>query len=61
MYANKNQKSEVTYAGYFLSENGKNNLKEELKADISALFILRKITSQFAVNFRHAVSGLYSN
>lgn len=39
MYANKNQKSEVTYAGYFLSENGKNNLKEELKADISALFI----------------------
>ncbi|MCG5308323.1 DUF4105 domain-containing protein [Acinetobacter baumannii] len=39
MYANKNQKSEVTYAGYFLSENGKNNLKEELIADISALFI----------------------
>ncbi|EXD16297.1 DUF4105 domain-containing protein [Acinetobacter baumannii] len=39
MYANKNQKSELTYAGYFLSENGKNNLKEELKADISALFI----------------------
>lgn len=39
MNANKNQKSEVTYAGYFLSENGKNNLKEELKADISALFI----------------------
>ncbi|HEM8548125.1 TPA: DUF4105 domain-containing protein [Acinetobacter baumannii] len=39
MYANKNQKSEVTYAGYFLSENGKKNLKEELKADISALFI----------------------
>lgn len=30
MYANKNQKSEVTYSGYFLSENGKNNLKEEL-------------------------------
>lgn len=39
MYANKNQKSEVTYGGYFLSENGKNNLKEELKADISALFM----------------------
>lgn len=39
MYANKNQKSEVTYAGYFLSKNGRNNLKEELKADISALFI----------------------
>ncbi|WP_444826102.1 Lnb N-terminal periplasmic domain-containing protein [Acinetobacter pittii] len=39
MYANKNQKSEVSYSGYFLSENGKNNLKEELKADISALFI----------------------
>ncbi|MEQ1225250.1 Lnb N-terminal periplasmic domain-containing protein [Acinetobacter pittii] len=39
MYANKNQKSEVTYSGYFLSENGKNNLKEEIKADISALFV----------------------
>ncbi len=39
MYANKNQKSEVTYSGYFLSENGKNNLKEELKADISALLV----------------------
>ncbi|MCU4634953.1 MULTISPECIES: DUF4105 domain-containing protein [Acinetobacter] len=39
MYANKNQKSEVTYSGYFMSENGKNNLKEELKADISALFM----------------------
>ncbi|MDF3347706.1 DUF4105 domain-containing protein [Acinetobacter pittii] len=39
MYANKNQKSEVTYSGYFISENGKNNLKEELKADISALFM----------------------
>ncbi len=39
MYANKNQKSEVTYSGYFLSENGKNNLKEELKTDISALFV----------------------
>ncbi|MEM9994981.1 MAG: hypothetical protein AAGE79_12725, partial [Acinetobacter pittii] len=23
MYANKNQKSEVTYGGYFLSKNGK--------------------------------------
>ncbi|MEQ1071816.1 Lnb N-terminal periplasmic domain-containing protein [Acinetobacter pittii] len=39
MYAIKNQKSEVTYGGYFLSKNGKNNLKEELKADISALFM----------------------
>lgn len=39
MYANKNHKSDVTYSGYFMSENGKNNLKEELKADISALFM----------------------
>ncbi|MCU4424184.1 DUF4105 domain-containing protein [Acinetobacter sp. WU_MDCI_Abxb74] len=39
MYANKNHKSDVTYSGYFISENGKNNLKEELKADISALFM----------------------
>ncbi len=39
MYANKNHKSDVTYSGYFISENGKNNLKEEMKADISALFM----------------------
>lgn len=39
MYANKDQKSDVTYSGYFMAENGKNNLKEELKADISALFM----------------------
>ncbi|WP_455905838.1 Lnb N-terminal periplasmic domain-containing protein [Acinetobacter calcoaceticus] len=39
MYANKDHKSDVTYSGYFMAENGKNNLKEELKADISALFM----------------------
>lgn len=39
MYANKDQKSDVTYSGYFMAENGKNNLKEELKADISALLM----------------------
>ncbi len=38
MYANKNQKSEVSYSGYFITANGKNNLKEEQKADIAALF-----------------------
>lgn len=38
MYANKNQKSEVSYSGYFMAPNGKNNLKEEQKADITALF-----------------------
>ncbi len=38
MYANKNQKSEVSYSGYFIAANGKNNLKEEQKADIAALF-----------------------
>lgn len=38
MYANKNHNSEVSYSGYFIAANGKNNLKEELKADIAALF-----------------------
>ncbi|MFI8008681.1 DUF4105 domain-containing protein [Acinetobacter sp. ABJ_C4_1] len=38
MYANKNHNSEVSYSGYFIAENGKNHLKEELKADIAALF-----------------------
>lgn len=38
MYANKKQKSEVSYSGYFMAPNGKNNLKEEQKADITALF-----------------------
>ncbi|WP_436835184.1 Lnb N-terminal periplasmic domain-containing protein [Acinetobacter pittii] len=51
MYANKNQKSEVTYSGYFLSENGKNNLKEELKADISALFMLAQDNQSIRCKF----------
>lgn len=48
MYANKNAKklninhqkiqSEVEYAGYFLSENGKYNLQDELIANVKSLF-----------------------
>ena len=48
MYADQSQKSEVTYDGYFYAKDGKNNLKNELQADIKALFIrpLAKIIFQ---------------
>ncbi|MFN3906247.1 MAG: DUF4105 domain-containing protein [Acinetobacter junii] len=39
MYADQSQKSEVTYDGYFYAKDGKNNLKNELEADVKALFI----------------------
>lgn len=39
MYADQKQNSEVTYAGYFYTKDGKTNLKNELQADIKALFV----------------------
>lgn len=39
MYADQSQKSEVAYDGYFYAKDGKNNLKNELAADVKALFI----------------------
>ncbi|MFV5368597.1 DUF4105 domain-containing protein [Acinetobacter junii] len=39
MYADQSQKSEVSYDGYFYAKDGKNNLKNELQADVKALFI----------------------
>ncbi|MGC3819987.1 DUF4105 domain-containing protein [Acinetobacter sp. G11] len=38
MYADKQGQSEVSYAGYFLSNGGKADLKQELHANIQALF-----------------------
>lgn len=38
MYAEGKQQSEVNYSGYFLSHNGKADLKQELHANIQALF-----------------------
>ena len=38
MYADQNKQSEVVYQGYFYAKNGKTNLKEELHADVTALF-----------------------
>lgn len=38
MYADKQGQSEVSYAGYFLSPNGQVDLKQELQANIQALF-----------------------
>ena len=38
MYADKKGQSEVSYAGFFLSNNGKTDLKQELQANIQALF-----------------------
>ncbi|MCH7295374.1 DUF4105 domain-containing protein [Acinetobacter higginsii] len=39
MYADQEQNSEVTYAGYFYAKDGKTNLNNELQADIKALFV----------------------
>ncbi|MEN8424224.1 DUF4105 domain-containing protein [Acinetobacter junii] len=39
MYADQSQKSEVAYDGYFYAKDGKNNLKNELEAEVKALFI----------------------
>ncbi len=39
MYADQAKKSEVTYNGYFYAHDGKTHLKNELQADINALFI----------------------
>ncbi|OTG69744.1 hypothetical protein B9T26_14955 [Acinetobacter sp. ANC 4169] len=38
MYADKKGHSEVSYAGFFLSNDGKSDLKQELQANIQALF-----------------------
>lgn len=38
MYADKKGQSEVSYVGYFLSNSGKADLKQELHANIQALF-----------------------
>ncbi|MEF9957124.1 MAG: DUF4105 domain-containing protein [Acinetobacter sp.] len=38
MYAGETKQSEVVYQGYFYAKNGKTNLKEELHADVTALF-----------------------
>ncbi|MFH7764909.1 DUF4105 domain-containing protein [Acinetobacter sp. BSP-28] len=38
MYVDEKGQSEVSYAGYFLSPNGKTDLKQELQANIQAIF-----------------------
>lgn len=38
MYANEKHDSDVTYSGYFISPEGQTNLKQELHANIQALF-----------------------
>ena len=38
MYANTQGQSDVSYTGYFISDEGKSNLKQELTANIQALF-----------------------
>ncbi|ENX34947.1 hypothetical protein F889_01587 [Acinetobacter colistiniresistens] len=39
MYADNKQNSEVAYSGYFYAKDGRTNLKQELHADIHALFV----------------------
>ena len=38
LYAEDSSKSEVSYSGYFLASDGRNNIKNEMAADITALF-----------------------
>lgn len=38
MYANAKEQSEVSYSEYFLNKNGRDDLKQELDANIQALF-----------------------
>lgn len=38
LYAEDSSKSEVSYSGYFLASDGQNNIKNEMVADITALF-----------------------
>ncbi len=38
MYVDEKGKSEISYAGYFLAAEGRHNLKQEMQADIAALF-----------------------
>lgn len=38
MYTDAQDQSEVAYAGYFLSQDGQHNLKNELSANVQALF-----------------------
>ncbi|WP_291356089.1 MULTISPECIES: DUF4105 domain-containing protein [unclassified Acinetobacter] len=39
MYANAQGQSEVAYSGFFLTEQGRSNLKKELQQNIKALFL----------------------
>ena len=39
MYANAKGKSDVSYQGYFISTQGQQNLEQELKANLQALFL----------------------
>ena len=55
MYADLNQNSEVSYAGYFYHADGRHELQAELIENIQQLLIRPRIINRFVVSFPHAV------
>jgi hypothetical protein len=51
MYADKKGHSEVSYAGFFLSNDGKTDLKQELQANIQALFQVAELNQSVRCRF----------
>lgn len=50
-YAEDSPKSEVSYSGYFLAPDGQNNIKNEMIADITALFQSAEPNQSFRCKF----------
>ncbi|MEG0483551.1 MAG: DUF4105 domain-containing protein [Acinetobacter sp.] len=51
LYAEDSPKSEVSYSGYFLASDGQNNIKNEMIADITALFQSAEPNQSFRCKF----------
>lgn len=51
MYANAKGQSEVSYSGYFISQDGQNHLKNELSANIQALFAMAEPNQSIRCRF----------
>ena len=51
LYAEDSPKSEVSYSGYFLAPDGRNNIKNEMIADITALFQSAEPNQSFRCKF----------
>ncbi|WP_373685056.1 DUF4105 domain-containing protein [Acinetobacter sp. YH12085] len=51
LYTDHKGQSEVTYTGYFLAENGRQNAQAELEADVAALFQTAEPNQAFRCRF----------